>query len=514
MVKAWKKCVYWPKSRPFSNSSIKQSRKFTFTFEERNDALAKYPRSALYPVLPPPRAPLLPLAQIKETFKDIEHTQTLETPQFEIRGRIQGVRAAGRGLLFLDVVNDEEKIQVVVNAKKAGLSKDDQDNQKLLRPGDSVAVCGRPWRTQSGELSLLASGPVTLLSPCLHPPLDATTGSIVRQHNRVAELKSFADARQVLRARDAAIAHIQSFFRDREFVHVQTPILSHQTGGATATPFVTEEDLILRIAPELWLKRLVIGGFDKVFEIGPSFRNEGIDATHNPEFTTCEFYMAFANLRDLMELTKELLVSTAETVTSRFPEYLENARILSVKEWPVYDYFETIETALGYPLPAELTKDNLIPILQEHGLDVDGTESRLLDRLCGHFIESKCINPSFIINHPAIMAPLAKQSSVEINGRVRQISHRFELMINGREYVNAYEEQNDPEQQLEMLKQQAKEQGLETVADLPYVQAMEWGLPPTGGWGLGIDRLVMLLTGSDRIHQVLTFGGINQIGRQ
>lgn len=514
MVKAWKKCVYWPKTRPFSSTGARYSHKFTFTFEERNEALAKYPVSALYPVIPAPRAPLQHLAEIKGKYGDIEHTQTPETPEFEIRGRVDGVRAAGRGLLFLDVVHDEQRVQIVVNAKKAGLSKDDQDSQKLLRPGDSISVYGRPWRTKAGELSLLASGPVTLLSPCLHPPLDDSTGHIVRQHNRVAELKSFADARKVLRARDATIAHIQSFFRDRDFIHTQTPILSQQTGGANATPFVTKEGLSLRVAPELWLKRLVIGGFDKVFEIGPSFRNEGIDATHNPEFTTCEFYMAFANLQNLMDLTKELLVSTAETVTKRFPEYQQNAQLLFEKEWPVYEYFPTVEAALGYPLPAELTKENLIPILEEHGLDTSGTESKLLDRLCGHFIESKCVGPSFIINHPAIMAPLAKQSSVEINGHVRQISHRFELMINGREYVNAYEEQNDPQQQLDMLKQQAKEQGLTSVPDLPYVQAMEWGLPPTGGWGLGVDRLVMLLTGSDRIHQVLTFGGINQIGRQ
>lgn len=501
--------------RWFSQSrSLGGSQKFTFTFEERNEALETRARHDLYPVLPAPRAPLSHLKIISDQFKNIEHEPVPTTPEYEIRGRINGVRMAGRGLLFLDVVHDETQLQVVVNAKKANLSKESQQTQKLLRVGDSVSVSGRPWRTKAGELSLLASKPITLLSPCLHPHLDVSTGHVVRQHNRLAELKSFSEARQVLRARDTIIAHVQSFFRERGFTQVQTPILSQQTGGANATPFVTEENLSLRVAPELWLKRLVIGGFDKVFEVGPSFRNEGIDATHNPEFTSCEFYMAFANLNDLMQLTQDLLKSTADVVASRFPEYADNVSDLLTENWPVFEFFPEIEAALGFSLPAELSRETLVPILKEVGLETEGTESKLLDRLCGHFIESKCVGPSFIINHPGIMAPLAKQATVEINGQTRQISQRFELMIRGREYVNAYEEQNDPNEQLKMLQLQAAENKLDAVPDLAYVQAMEWGLPPTGGWGIGIDRLVMLATGSSRIHQVLTFGGINQVGRQ
>lgn len=478
--------------RRLSTAVVRRAaRRLVMTYEERNAALKK---SHAYPLVQSYRQ-VVPVADICRTSDSVVHTPAREAKgrEVNIRGRVLGVRSAGKNLWFVDLEERGARIQVVVNKSAGG----DTTEMPLVRRGDAIGATGIIWRTKAGELSLLGS--VTLLSPCLHPLPEPSASSTVRQHNRVAELKAFKEARNVIEARSEVLASIQSFLRHQGFTQVQTPIISSQRGGASAEPFkMSEEQLWLRVAPELWLKRLVIGGMDRVYEVGPSFRNEGVDATHNPEFTTCEFYMAFASLEDLMDITKALITSVARTVAQRFPEYAPNADIL-LGHWHTLDFVPALEEATGLSLNMSDIRDYCTKVGCE--FEPGDKDDKLLDRLSAMFLEPQCTEPTFIINHPSCLAPLAKQENA--------LSRRFELLIRGREYVNAYEEENDPEAQLIKLQAQNSE-----VPDKSYVEAMEWGLPPTGGWGLGVDRLVMLLTGSDRIGQVLSFGTLTNVNRQ
>lgn len=480
-----------------------------------------------------------------------EAEATHETPAdtaYTVQGRIKTIRKSGKGLIFIDLVQDFTKLQIVVNRDKAGLSQEVFDSEHVfLRRGDIVSTTGHPWRTKSGELSLLANSTVKLLTPCLHPlPLNLTNAT-TRAHNRVVDLAANARSRDVLRARSTVLAYIREFFNTRGFMEVQTPMLADRASGATATPFTTHSralssdgkdvELALRIAPELWLKRLVVSGFDKVFEVGQCFRNEGIDATHNPEFTSCEFYQSFATLEDLMDTTQQLLRGVVQRVrdvhgANCFPldestgtgSRLDKLAEDFATEFKVLDFVPEIEKRSGVSLPTDLSDVTALlqyfsmAGLKEPTVEANGalTAPKLLDKLAGIYLEPLCQGqPTFIVNHPTEMAPLAKSSSV--NGRL--LSRRFELFINGREYVNAYEEENSPFSQASKFAAQLRdrEELLDEESPLPddsFVRALEWGLPPTGGWGLGIDRLVMLLTGATRIEQVLAFGGVKTVNYQ
>lgn len=507
-------------------------------FEERNSQLLAAP-SGLYPLIQDARAPEIPVVRVKHVAKrwgSIEHEQTPQTDTVQVEGRIASIRQSGKGLIFMDIVQDEERLQVVVNKKKAGIADDAfEKDHRLLRRGDIVNVSGKPWRTRRGELSVLADSSVKLLAPCLHALPEKMTDERRTQH-RVEDLLVHRDSRDVLAARAVILRSVRAFFEDRNFTEVQTPILASQATGAAANPFVTSShalgsddglpaELFLRIAPELWLKRLVISGFDRVFEVGPCFRNEGIDATHNPEFTSCEFYQAYATLDDLVQTTQDLLSSVFARVADRFPQYQNtNLREAFAKPPNTVSFIEEVESRSGRPLPDDLTDtDALLAHLRSLGVEPpsDGSLSaaKLLDALSGEFIEPFCDGPTYITLHPAAMSPLAKSATVTINGRNRLVSRRFELFIDGREYVNAYEEENSPLAQETKFSQQLvdREKFHDTEAPVPdasYVRALEYGLPPTGGWGLGIDRLVMLATGSPRINQVLSFGGIKAVNYQ
>lgn len=498
--------------------------KFTTSYNERNAQLATKSSDTRYPMLSTIiKAPRATPFDIHRDYREIEHTKEPgDVPQLQVLGRIDKMRYAGRGLLFVDVIRDGVKLQFVANSKKANFTRDEIETHGILRPGDSVSGVGWPWRTSAGELSLLLSEGMRLLSPCLHPYPNSSAGETIRQHNRVAEYKAFKDAKRYLEIRSIVLTSIHQYLVKRNFLQVQTPIISSQRGGASADPFNTRctalgsQSLSLRVAPELWLKRLVIGGFDRVYEIGPSFRNEGIDATHNPEFTTCELYSAFTTLEELIDLTEDLFKTIASEVWSRYPEMGPRLDPLMCSRWGKMDFVDTIESQAGTPLPHFDDLEGLRDMCSRAGLPTDGINTRLLDRLAAHYIEPLCINPTFIMQHPAVMAPLAKHFNVERNGCTRTLSRRFELIINKNEYVNAYEEENDPNLQLAKLRAQAMVHGSEDqdIPDKMYIKAMEWGLPPTSGWGVGIDRLVMLLSGATRIQQVLAFGGLHQLDRQ
>jgi lysyl-tRNA synthetase, class II len=410
----------------------------------------------------------------------------------------------------------------------------------LLTPPS--AVLGHPHRTNRGELSLKATSLPILLSPCLHDFPD-TRSSLDREfQDRHTELLSFPQASDILRARSAIIQHVRSFLLSRFYLEVQTPILASSAGGAVARPFTTiatefqSRPLSLRIAPELWLKRLILGGLDRVFEIGPSFRNEGLDKTHNPEFTTCEFYSAFSTLPDLLQLTESLLTSLQSHILSLHSTTFSTffpPRDTFPTPFHTLEFIPTLESALNTTLPdlASPTATNLLlTLFKEHKLPLpfQPTLPRLLDKLSSLYLEPLCVTPTFITHHPVPLSPLSKSFNCPKTGQL--VSARAELFINGQELANMYEEENSPFEQREKFIQQlayrdwegAGRDGTERAEgegevgdkiDESYLHALEWGLPPTGGWGCGIDRLVMLMTGAKRIGDVLSFGNLRAVTR-
>lgn len=542
-----------------------------------------------------------------------ESEATNEAPAdhlYTIQGRIRTIRKSSKGLVFMDLYQDGTKLQVVVNKKKftynpntklSHLSNQDaslpvlsdeefESAHHLFRRGDIVSVCGRPWKTARGELSLLADRSVALLAPCLHPIPTNLQNTATRRQNRVVDLLANQEARNVLLVRSTIIRFIRDFLEKKGFMEVQTPMLADMAGGAAATPFLTyskalgnyplahnhdneasqkensaiesteadkvvsPRELSLRIAPELWLKRLVVSGFDKVFELGQCFRNEGIDSTHNPEFTTCEFYQAYATLDDLIQLTQEMLVGVVGKVEQQYPDlYPERIQELkkSFTNVQKVDFIEEIEKQANIKLRKKLEKNKIegdtdgLQAIEYIKLPKDCSDiakllefcdkvgaprpaqvtsaTKLLDHLCGLYIEPLSENnfrPILIMNHPVEMSPLSKSSFSSVGGKNhgldRNLSRRFELFINGKEYVNAYEEENSPVEQAHKFAQQLRDRDEfdDEEANLPdasYVEALEWGLPPTGGWGMGIDRLTMLITDSKRIESVLSFGGIKTV---
>lgn len=338
---------------------------------------------------------------------------------------------------------------------------------------------------------------------------------------------------QTLQVRHLVEHHLNEFFSRDGFTKVNTPIISAGAGGAVARPFETEatelegQKLNLRIAPELWLKRLVVGGMEKVYEIGPVFRNEGVDATHNPEFYTCEFYEAFATLEDLMRKTERLLVSMSEAIESVREgrlNALPSSKVSFRAPFQRLEFIPTIERELGHPLPdlsdPTTAHEQLLGLFRENNLEIPAqpTLPRLLDALTTTYIEPLCHQPTFITHHPAILSPLSKHTVCPTTGH--NISLRAELFIGGREYANMYEEENSPFAQRQKFLGQLKFREMDGEGDgnngrgdvdESYLEVLEWGLPPTGGWGCGIDRFVMLFAARERIADVMAFGSLRNV---
>lgn len=336
-------------------------------------------------------------------------------------------------------------------------------------------------------------------------------------------------------ARSTITSAIQSFLQEHHFVNVQTPILAASAGGAIARSFETKatefshRKLALRIAPELWLKRLIVGGLQRVYELGPSFRNEGLDKTHNPEFTTCEFYATNWTLNQLQDFTQRMIQQAASQVAALDGTFRKSIKLEENIQWRQIDFLPAINAALGTELPdlsSTRAREEIGELFREKKLSLPSmpTLPRLLDKLCSIYIEPNCGEATWIVNTPECLSPLAK-SFCHPDLPNQRVAARAELFIHGKEVVNCYEEENSPvEQRRKFVGQQesarltsgeARESRDDEAmqVDEDYLQALEWGLPPTGGWGCGIDRLVMLMLGKDKISEVLTFGNLRMVTR-
>ncbi len=426
-----------------------------------------------------------------------------------VRGRILSVRKMGRATFF-HVSDGRTRLQAYIREDKA--SPEAYERFGLLDLGDIVGVAGTLFKTRTGELTVLCDS-VTFLAKCLHPLPEKWHGLQdveLRYRQRYLDLIMNPEVGELFRLRSAIVAHIRRFFDGRGYIEVETPMMHAVPGGALARPFKTYHnalglDLYLRIAPELYLKRLVVGGLDKVYEINRSFRNEGIDAQHNPEFTMLEFYEAYKDYNDMMDLTEELLTGLA--VTLRGSEEVPFGELAISFKRP-YRRLKFLDACVRYSgLAPSRFEDRAGLVAFAEGLAPDKkplTYGKALDVVFDRFVKDNIDQPTFITNPPREISPLAKTSRDD-----PEEAERFELLIAGMEVANAFSELTDPAEQRARFEEQAEEKrkGDEEShpVDMDYVEALEYGLPPTGGEGIGIDRLTMILAGRRSIREVVLF---------
>jgi lysyl-tRNA synthetase class 2 len=462
-----------------------------------------------------------------DRYQHLKAGEHLESETVSVAGRIHTKRSAGSKLVFYDLHCEGQKLQLMAQVQFHDKGRDDfVQTHRGVHRGDIVGVTGFPGRSNKGELSVFPRDTVRL-TPCLHMLPRAHFGlkdQEIRYRQRYLDLIMNGPVRQRFYTRSRIINYVRAFLTGKGFLEVETPMMNLIAGGANARPFKTHHndlklDMFLRIAPELYLKQLVIGGLDRVFELGRVFRNEGIDLTHNPEFTSCEAYLAYADYRDWMELTEELLSGLVKCLTGGYvvtyhPQGPEGpaVRIDFSPPFRRLSMMQELEGILGRKLPEPTTlhlpeaQAALDVLCRELGVECSAprTTSRLLDKLVGEYLESQCQNPTFICDHPQIMSPLAKR-----HRSLPGLTERFEMFAAHKELVNAYTELNDPFDQRERFAQQARDKGQgddeAQVLDEAFCVALEHGLPPTAGWGLGIDRLTMFLTDCNNIKEVLLF---------
>ena len=435
--------------------------------------------------------------EIKENYEEFEDKKV------KVCGRIKTRRLHGKAG-FVHIEDDKGEIQIYF---KYDTLREKYSIVKLLDLGDFIGVEGKVFRTKTGEITVWAEE-ITLLSKALHPPPEKWHGIKdveTRYRQRYLDLMSNKEIRGLFRRRAEIIKGIREFLDERGFVEVETPILQPVYGGAFATPFTTyyiklKKNFYLRISDELYLKRLIIGGYERVYEIGKNFRNEGIDRTHNPEFTAMEVYQAYADYRDMMELFEDMVIYLARKIYGKEEIQYDGKTISLKKPWRRISYFEALKKYTGEEwrgLSFEETKK----LAEKLGLEVEEKriKGKILESVFERFVEPELIEPAFVVDYPADITPLAKNKRDDPG-----LVERFEAFIGGVEVANAYSELNDPEEQERRFEEQLKLKEREEY-DRDFVRALYYGMPPTGGLGVGIDRLVMILLNAPSIREVILF---------
>jgi len=434
-------------------------------------------------------------------------------------GKVILKRCSGKKLIFYTIEDESSEIQLITSLslyKGANLTFTEINN--VIHRGDIIGIEGFIGKSRKGELSIFVNK-LKLLTPSLHTLTKENFGIQdidTRISKRYLDLQINKKTRQTFITRSNIIAFIRQYLINQDFIEVETPILDIKHGGAAAKPFITyhndmKQNMYMRIAPELRLKELIVGGLNKVFEIGKQFRNEGIDTTHNPEFTSIELYSAYEDYNTLMKMTEHMISNLVMKIKNNYKFEIMDKEINFEPPFQVIDMIPFLEKKLEITFPEDMSTNEFNQMLIEYcnfnkiKLPEPPTTAKLIDKLTETYIEPLCWNPTFIINHPTIMSPLAKGHRND-----NRLTERFELFVAGMELCNAYTELNDPIVQLERFNGQQKDKisgdSEAHIIDHEFIEALENALPPTGGWGMGIDRLCMLLTDNlESIKEVILF---------
>lgn len=457
---------------------------------------------------------------VKEKYESVDHDAFESmTDTVRVAGRIMFIRKMGKASFF-SIKDKSGSIQVYISINDVG-----EDIYTLFKSadiGDIVGVYGKVMKTRTGEVTIkcLEYTPLVKALRPLPEKFHGLTDVEERYRRRYVDLMMNDESRRVAFLRPKIIRSIQNFLDNRDFVEVETPVLSTLLTGASARPFVTHHnsqdlDMYLRIALELPLKRLLVGGMERVYEIGRVFRNEGMDTRHNPEFTMMEVYQAYSDLEGMMDLTEKMFVNIAENVIGK-TDYHWNNQDISVKgPWKRISMVDAIKEVTGIDFKKEMTVDEALELAKEHNIEVQEHEKsvgHIINLFFEKYVEETLIQPTFLYGHPVEISPLTKKNKDD-----PRFVDRFELFIAGREMANAYTELNDPDDQLDRFREQLKEKDLGNVEandiDMDFIEALEYGMPPAGGIGYGIDRLVMFFTEQESIRDVILFPTMKPIDK-
>ena len=457
---------------------------------------------------------------VKEKYESVDHDAFESmTDTVRVAGRIMFIRKMGKASFF-SIKDKTGSIQVYISINDVG-----EDVYTLFKSadiGDIVGVYGKVMKTRTGEVTIkcLEYTPLVKALRPLPEKFHGLTDVEERYRRRYVDLMMNDESRRVAFLRPKIIRSIQNFLDNRDFVEVETPVLSTLLTGASARPFVTHHnsqdlDMYLRIALELPLKRLLVGGMERVYEIGRVFRNEGMDTRHNPEFTMMEVYQAYSDLEGMMDLTEKMFVNIAENVIGK-TDYHWNNQDISVKgPWKRISMVDAIKEVTGIDFKKEISVDEALELALEHNIEVQEHEKsvgHIINLFFEKYVEETLIQPTFLYGHPVEISPLTKKNKDD-----PRFVDRFELFIAGREMANAYTELNDPDDQLDRFREQLKEKDLGNVEandiDMDFIEALEYGMPPAGGIGYGIDRLVMFFTEQESIRDVILFPTMKPIDK-
>ena len=450
-----------------------------------------------------------PASEIKDNFDNYDGKSV------RIAGRIRAKRGHGN-MSFMDIQDESGTIQIVNRKNVIG---DEFKQVKKYDIGDIVGIEGNVFKTNQGEISIETQTPQLLTKSLqiLPEKWHGLKDPDLRYRQRYLDLIVNPEVKEVFYLRSQIISEIRRFLDGRGFMEVETPILNTIAGGATARPFITHHntldiDMYLRIANELYLKRLIVGGFDKVYEMGRMFRNEGMDATHNPEYTAMELYQAYADYEDMMEITEHMIETVAKNVLGKTTIEYDGQEIELKAPWARIPMIDAIKDETGVDFNEITFYEDAVAIAKEKNVEVKETRGEIISEFFEEFVEDKLIQPTFIIDYPVEISPLAKRKNDD-----KSLTYRFEAFINGKEVANAFSELNDAADQRERFEAQVakREKGDDEaqMMDHDFVNALEVGLPPTGGLGIGIDRVIMLLTGQHSIRDVLLFPTMKPTGK-